>query len=171
MSENRKPNTKCFRCQKGMYRRPWEIEKCNRNYCSKKCLSADNLLPKLSCKQCSEIFQPKTRRQMFCSKSCVGKSTRNRLGTKSGVRKDKNTTIKRLRILKEKFNFVSCMVEGCDYSNTFDIHRLSPGCKGGKYEIGNMFAICPNHHAEYHRNIIDLKKINDGKLKTITKNI
>ena len=57
------------------------------------------------------------------------------------------------------------MVKGCTYSRTYDVHRLIPGCKGGKYEIGNMFAICPNHHAEIHRQIAKAEKINDHQLK------
>ena len=66
-----------------------------------------------------------------------------------------------------KFDFKCCMVQGCNYNKTYDIHRLIEGKIGGKYEIGNMFAICPNHHAETHRGIIKLQKINDYTLKAI----
>ena len=59
------------------------------------------------------------------------------------------------------------MVEGCGYDKTYDIHRLIPGKQGGKYETGNMFAICPNHHAETHRKLIILEKINDYSLKVV----
>lgn len=57
------------------------------------------------------------------------------------------------------------MVEGCDYSLTFDIHRITPGCKNGEYIIGNMYAICPNHHAEVTRSLIYLEKIDDQTLR------
>jgi predicted restriction endonuclease len=59
------------------------------------------------------------------------------------------------------------MVVGCNYNTLFEIHRLFPGREGGKYEIGNMFAICPNHHAEVERGYIELIKISDSELKFI----
>ena len=61
------------------------------------------------------------------------------------------------------------MVDGCNYSKTYDIHRLIEGKNGGKYVIGNMFAICPNHHAEAHRHILQFTKINDYQLKAVYK--
>lgn len=56
---------------------------------------------------------------------------------------------------------------GCHYNSTYDVHRLSPGRDGGKYEVGNMFAICPNHHAEYHRGVIRLEKVNNYTLHAV----
>jgi predicted restriction endonuclease len=56
------------------------------------------------------------------------------------------------------------MVEGCDYSTCYDIHRVIPGRDGGQYVIGNMFAICPNHHAEVERKIIRLDRQTDARL-------
>ena len=53
------------------------------------------------------------------------------------------------------------MVEGCAYNTTYDVHRHVSGKDGGLYEIGNMFAICPNHHAEITRKIISMTKISD----------
>ena len=67
-------------------------------------------------------------------------------------------------MLYETFKFSNCMVAGCEYSRTFDVHRLIPGKDGGQYAIGNMFAICPKHHAEVHRGIIVLKKLSDCEL-------
>lgn len=59
------------------------------------------------------------------------------------------------------------MVEECQYSRTLDVHRLVHGKDGGKYEIGNMFTICPNHHAECHRGLITFEKISDSLLRAI----
>ncbi len=53
------------------------------------------------------------------------------------------------------------MIQGCEYRRTLDIHRLKPGKDGGKYEIGNAFALCPNHHAEVHRGLVVLVKVSD----------
>ena len=64
-----------------------------------------------------------------------------------------------------KNEFKTCMIEGCTYDICFDVHRLVDGQYGGKYEIGNMFAICPNHHAEITRKIIKVEKVNDCLLR------
>ena len=48
-----------------------------------------------------------------------------------------------------------------------NVHRFIEGKNGGKYEIGNMFAICPNHHGEYHARLINFEKISDCELKII----
>ena len=77
----------------------------------------------------------------------------------------RNQSERRLTLLKSLFQFQTCMVDGCEYGLTFDIHRLIPGKDGGKYEVGNMFAICPNHHAEVHRGLIKLEKIDDHTLR------
>lgn len=58
------------------------------------------------------------------------------------------------------------MVSGCSYNKTYDIHRLAPG---DGYVIGNMFAICPNHHAEIHRGFVSLEKTDDCTLRLIEK--
>jgi hypothetical protein len=115
------------------------------------------------CPVCDCDFSGKLT-QVYCSKQCAGKATRNRLGTKKGVRKHKNLQEERLKQLRLVFKFTTCMVRGCNYCKTFDIHRIVQGKDGGKYEVGNMFAICPNHHAEVHRGIIKLIKISDYEL-------
>jgi hypothetical protein len=50
------------------------------------------------------------------------------------------------------------MVDGCSYARTVDLHRLVPGRDGGEYVVGNMVAICPNHHAEVHRRLVVLRQ-------------
>lgn len=54
---------------------------------------------------------------------------------------------------------------GCTYDTTFDIHRFVPGAEGGEYKIGNMFAVCPNHHAEVTRGFIEFEKVNACTLR------
>jgi hypothetical protein len=115
------------------------------------------------CPVCGKHFEAKAKR-IYCSKQCSGKVTRNRLGTKKGYRKHKSSTEARLNKLKELFGFTECMVRGCCYNRTFQVHRLIEGRNGGKYEIGNMFAICPNHHAECHHGLIRFVKISDSEL-------
>jgi hypothetical protein len=72
---------------------------------------------------------------------------------------------RRKALLANTFRTTSCMVEGCSYNRTYDVHRLIPGRDGGEYVIGNMFLICPNHHAEVTRGIIELEKIDDCTLR------
>lgn len=59
---------------------------------------------------------------------------------------------------------------GCGYDSCYEIHRLIEGQHDGKYEVGNMFAICPNHHTEAHRGLIKFEKISDCKLMATTNN-
>jgi hypothetical protein len=56
------------------------------------------------------------------------------------------------------------MVEGCERDETFDVHRA---IAGGKYEIGNMYAICPQHHALHTRKIIRLDPVDDHTLREV----
>lgn len=164
MSENRKPNTQCLHCQKPIYRRPNELSQGNRVFCSRVCFN-NNLnrgLPKPPCLFCNEQFEREHKRQKFCSRKCANNA---RYGMKYSKSTSGNKSQQRLRLLQNSFLFDSCMVEGCDYNKTFDIHRYIPGSQGGKYELGNMFAICPNHHAEVTRKLIDFEKISDCKLK------
>jgi len=70
-------------------------------------------------------------------------------------------------MLKEAFHFDCCMVSGCNYNKTYDIHRLVAGKQGGRYEIGNMFALCPNHHAEATRGLTKFEKVSDCELRIV----
>ena len=161
--ENRNANTKCAKCEKAIYRRPFEIEKSSNVFCSRRCRADfDYNTVSIVCPGCNKNFKKTKGSQKFCSKKCSGKITRNRKATK---RLYKNATIKRIQELKGKFTFSECMVEGCNYNKTFDIHRLIEGKNRGEYVLGNMFAICPNHHAEVHRGITRLERINDYTLR------
>jgi len=101
------------------------------------------------------------KKKKFCSKSCSNKS---RIGMNYGSGR-KSDSKRRIALLQKTFGIKTCMVQGCEYSRTFDIHRMVAGKDDGKYIIGNMFAICPNHHAEITRNVTVATKINDYNLK------
>ena len=162
----RKPNTKCSVCGKLVYRRPFQIKSTKNICCSRSCLtSVQRTRKETTCQYCGIKFFPKHsgKEAKTCSRTC---SNKNRRGIKFD-KKSQNNSKRRLNLLKEKFNFCNCMVEGCDYNKTYDIHRLVEGKNKGKYEIGNMFAICPNHHAEVHRGLIKFSKVNDCTLRII----
>lgn len=164
---NRKPNCNCSHCGKGIYRRPKDIERFENVFCSSKCYGLANRKG-VACKTCGTRFKPEKKTSVYCSRGCANIG---RTGLKYTKQKTQNASTLRLEKLKKEFNFESCMVEGCGYNRTFDVHRLVEGKKGGKYEIGNMFAICPNHHAEFHRGLITLEKINNCTLRAVERKI
>lgn len=117
------------------------------------------------CKKCGSPFKPSKSRVKFCSIKCSN-SFNGDLKRKYTCATN-NTSRLKLENIKFVHHFDSCMIEGCNYNTTYDVHRLVPGKEGGKYEIGNMFAICPNHHAEITRKIIKVEKINDFTLRIV----
>lgn len=154
----RKPNSSCEICGIRVYRRPFEIESGTHRKCG------DCYQPRMAdkvCPICNIEFRAKVSKQIYCGKSCSGKARRGPYTKK----KAKNETQRRLHLLKDTFKFEECMIIGCKYTVCFDIHRHVPGSKGGQYEIGNMFAICPNHHAEITRGISKVEKIDNQTLK------
>jgi len=162
MTLNRTPNHKCdnINCNNILYKRPVEKKK----YCCRKCYF--NTITKrvvINCKFCSKSFLPERFTQKFCSNVCAASNLRGPYS------KDKfrSKTQYRLKLLKDKFNFNHCMVNGCTYNKVYNVHRFIEGKDGGKYEVGNMFAICPNHHGEYHARLIKFEKISDCELKII----
>lgn len=61
----------------------------------------------------------------------------------------------------------SCMVIGCEYDKTTDVHRFVHGLDGGEYTPENSFAVCPNHHAEEHRGITSFEIVGPMELREI----
>ena len=164
---SRNPNTFCDACNKPVYRRPSLLAKQKKVYCSQECHT--KLGKQIPCPVCEKLFYPNRTRSKNCSRECANKSrTGIHYKQNNGTKQEyKNPSERNLNFLREKFNFSCCMFENCTYNRTYDIHRLIPGNLGGEYVIGNMFAICPNHHAEIHRKIIEVIKINDCTLKAI----
>lgn len=168
----RHPNTECTICKQAVYRRPSDLSKIRNVYCSKNCQrQGQEKLITGTCNQCKNSFSvPEwiNRRspRKFCSHACSNRFRRgiHYTGQSSKIR---TRSSERLTVLKNTFNFGKCMVEGCGYSKVYDIHRLVHGKQGGSYEIGNMFAICPNHHAEVHRGVITLTKVNNHTLRIV----
>lgn len=164
----RNPNTECSVCKCKYYRSP-----CNfkfRAIC-KDCRKKENesTWVTTTCPGCKKEFKyarsdNHREPRVCCSRACANV---NRTGSKYPKGGFNSKQKRRLYDIINKYNVTSCMVEGCNYNKTYDVHRLVPGKEGGKYEFGNMFTICPNHHAEYHRGICKLEKINDYTLKAI----
>lgn len=49
-----------------------------------------------------------------------------------------------------------CLV--CDKTGyeVLTVHRVVPGCQGGKYEVGNITCLCANCHARVHKGKIQI---------------
>jgi hypothetical protein len=157
----RNPNTKCSVCGAGLYRQPSMLAKTNSSFCSRKCMydSNSSYFIKLNgfkeCPVCKEKTVPNRSNRKFCGLTCSSK------GQRRGNERKEIGFRTRLKKLKEASGFTCCMVQGCEYNKTYDVHRNIPGSEGGMYTLDNMFAICPNHHAEHNRGIIKLFKIRE----------
>lgn len=160
----RRPNSSCSTCGKEMYRRPCVIKNSEHVYCSKECYRLATKAQAKECLSCKKLFTPEKLSARFCSRSCANTSRRGTTYDKKGY---VNLSRRRLQELRNSFVLTQCMIEGCDYDKTLDIHRFIAGKQGGRYEVGNMFAICPNHHAEVTRGLIQLEKLNDFTLRVV----
>ena len=161
MNSGRRPNHKCdnTKCSNTLYKRPKEKIK----FCCQKCYFNNvRIRTEKPCKHCNNLFLPIRIDQNFCSRSCSASVLRG-----PHCKAKHSNSKKRLLSLQNHFNFTSCMVDGCGYNKIYQVHRFIPGKLGGEYKIGNMFAICPNHHAEFHGNLITFEKLNDFTLKIV----
>lgn len=52
-----------------------------------------------------------------------------------------------------------CEIPGCGYDKIFQRHRIVPGRDGGRYKLGNVIALCPNHHGEADRGWIAVESL------------
>lgn len=166
MSMMSRTNTVCAHCSVPIYRKPHQIANGQLRFCTRQCFQKHyNMISEpIKCKICNGSFRRQGRDHIYCSKSCAQKS---RAGKKRNGNKNGNASRARLNLLYEMFAFKCCMVEGCEYGRVYDVHRLIEGKHGGEYVVGNMFAICPNHHAEYTRGLIRFEKIDDSHLRAI----
>lgn len=161
---SRKPNISCTTCKKFFYKRPSRLQRDKRHFCSWECYQKRVRHKPKICPICKKSFIPGNSKQVCCSRTCANKKRYGISYKKGGF---SNNTEHRFWKLKQSCKFKSCMIKGCNYKKTYNIHRLISGKQGGRYKIGNMFAICPNHHAEIHARIIKVAKINDCKLKIL----
>jgi hypothetical protein len=156
----RKSNTKCEVCGKVFYKRPSQQQITNHDYCSRECYKIGITTDKHKiCEVCGESFEYHKPSQRFCSIKCV--ASRPREIKWNGAGKHRARTIQSR--LKDEGWDGNCMIEGCGYNLTLDVHRVVPGYSGGTYTTNNTAVICSNHHQEIHR----LGKIIEKKSKFI----
>lgn len=160
----RRPNTSCSVCKAPVYRRPNELKRLSNVYCSRKCQGAPHKsnTKDVICPTCDSAFTvPSYKIRKYCSRVCSNTGRRGITYNKDGI---SNKNASRLLRLLESADTTECMVVGCTYSKCLDVHRLVAGRIGGEYVEGNMFALCPNHHAEIHRGVSKMLITGDYEL-------
>lgn len=141
--EYRKPNCKCFECEKEIYRRPFQLEK-GKVYCSATCLNIKKKKPDIICKICGKLFSRK-KHSLTCSISCFNIS-------KIGMRYNKeNIPYKSLKQkLIEKFSLSKCNRCECDKMEILQVHHIIERKNGGNDDLNNLELLCSNCHTEHH---------------------
>ncbi len=162
---NKKSNATCASCGKSFYRKPSQLRLNRRSFCSVKCMWNLRGIEGGQCLVCGVEVKShsRARPKKYCSRSCSNKGRR-------GITYNKDAWgNKSRRHMAEIVNTFgkSCMITECRYTKILEVHRHIPGRNGGKYEIGNMFSLCPNHHAEITRGILEVKKISDRELRPV----
>ncbi len=142
----RTSNSICEQCGKQFYKRPTQKANSANDFCSMLCYGKWKIKTK-NCVLCGKEFHPHRREQRFCSVSCAASRPRQEKWNGAG----KSKVRKLLGTLSELGWDGSCMICGCAYLATIDLHRIVNGKHGGIYAIDNLCALCPNHHAEVHR--------------------
>lgn len=63
-----------------------------------------------------------------------------------------------------------CAVPTCGTTLALDIHHIWEVCNGGGDQMDNLLALCPTHHAMYHREIISEASVKRWKTRLIEVN-
>lgn len=138
-----------------------------KKYCSKEC-AAVTLLSKnspdvfkydpkkhvvASCPICGNNFSAyKSQYRKYCSASCQRRATHFKKGQRPWNLRYGNIV---LRVKRRDNN--SCVI--CGYSKIVHVHHIIPLRQEGFHSENNLVCLCPNHHEEAHRKLIDLVSI------------
>ncbi len=143
---NRKPNTKCIICGKGIYRRPFEIEK-NKNkfFCSASCYGI-NCRKEIHCLSCGKKILSGFGKRT-CSRACANKY---RTGIKYhiGSPRDKVKSQYFLKARLLKVRGLKC--ERCSYDKYKILQVHHKDRNRDNNDLNNLELICPNCHYEEH---------------------
>jgi len=56
----------------------------------------------------------------------------------------------------KKLQFRKCLFCKESNYNVLHLHRINPGCEGGRYINNNVICCCANCHAKIHKNEINI---------------
>lgn len=142
----RKPNTKCFICQKPVYKRPSEI-KANKGhvFCSMACFGI-SCRKEVSCVICGKKILSGLNRKT-CSRKC---SNIQRSGIQYKLNRPKDIIKYQKGIKLRLINIKGKKCERCGYDKyeILQIHHKDRNRKNNNIE--NLELICPNCHYEEH---------------------
>jgi hypothetical protein len=142
----RKPNTKCFICGKGIYKRPLQIkENKGKVFCGMVCYGISCRKEK-PCVVCGKLIMSGLHKKT-CSRVC---SNVNRIGISYKINspRDKVKSYQALKVRLLRDRGVVC--ERCGYSKyeILQIHHKNRDRRDNR--IKNLELICPNCHYEEH---------------------
>lgn len=146
----RKPNCTCATCGKPIYRRPAQLSKFLKSYCSHVCKGQDQS-KFIKCAVCDNLIKSRLHRKT-CSRKCANKQKeglryKGLLGRKP---KDKVKDLQaiRKRVIEKCGN--ACTRCGYNRYPILEVHHIVERSKGGTDDISNLELICPLCHAEEH---------------------
>ena len=147
-SYKRKPNTSCTVCGKGIYRRPWEIERKKGNaFCSRKCYGI-SCRKEIACAVCKKPILAGLNKKT-CSRAC---SNRQRAGIRYKMigrqLSDKVASQRALKLRLLQARGKCC--ERCDYDKYEILQVHHKDRKRLNNNMDNLELICPNCHYEEH---------------------
>lgn len=147
MPQARNANCQCIVCDTRIYRRPYQLAKSSRIYCSQACYGKAISKP-VVCPVCGVEFLS-SKNSKTCSYAC---SNKNRTGIKYKIGRphSKHALYRTLRdrIVAKR----GAMCETCahDNANILQLHHIVERKHGGSNSEDNLMILCPNCHYTIH---------------------
>ena len=159
------PNTSCSQCNSPIYKKPNEIKKYNKIFCSKKCqgLSQRKIKYCITCNK--EIAVGKNSKN--CSRTCSNKARSGMQYKNKGWKKDKAKTNRAIKNYLIELRGGICQCCGYNKTNALVVHHIIFRSQGGTNDEWNLMLICPNCHWEIHSDTEGLALASQALLKSV----
>lgn len=152
-----KPNCKCSRCEKEIYKKPSQLEKDLRHFCSRKCHIAtiqqeSGTHKEFPCNECGKkVTRTKNQRRSsktglcFCGNDCKNRYIARNSRWSGDPYSHRSRRPKLLDAANE-----SCQKCGYgDFAELLDVHHDDGNHQNNKWE--NLRILCVRCHQEHHR--------------------
>lgn len=147
----------CEKCKAEFFKKPSDVKRTKRNFCSKKCQYEFNdkriILNCFNCGKETIKRQSELRsKNNFCSRSCsVASNNRTRIGENhpNWVNYKSN-----YRVLAFKNFEIKCYV--CEYNieEVLQVHHIDKNRNNNS--LNNLCILCPTHHVEVHKGLLKI---------------